>query len=35
MDLYVAPHRDHFTGLGALSFPLTDFLVRQIDRGDG
>ena len=33
-ELYVAPNRDHFTGLGALS-PVTDFLVRQIDRGDG
>ena len=34
-ELYVAPNRDHFTGLGALRFPLTDFLVRQIIRGYG
>jgi pimeloyl-ACP methyl ester carboxylesterase len=34
-ELYVAPNRDHFSGLGALRVPLTDFLVRQIDRGDG
>jgi pimeloyl-ACP methyl ester carboxylesterase len=29
-ELYVAPNRDHFSGLGALRFPLTDFLMRQI-----
>ena len=34
-ELYVAPNRDHFTGLGALRIPLTDFLVRQITRVDG
>ena len=34
-ELYVAPNRDHFTGLGALRVPLTDFLVRQITRGYG
>jgi hypothetical protein len=34
-ELYVAPDRDHFTALGALiRAPLTDFLLRQIIRGD-
>ena len=35
-ELYVAPSRDHFTALGALiRDPLTDFLLRQITRGEG